>query len=548
MRLSRWITVVLLYIMVCAVTGQADSHIIHFPSDRSMGTLYVLDLDKREKRHYSDFKLLCEATGDVTVPAGKTLRLNLSKEGAEDLSPMSVIRPDDLSMLYCYRVEIADDQLKHISHLTGLKEIDLQGTNILGTGLRYLTKLKSLQGLNLKNTHVGDNELAYLSDLPSLKSLFLWGTPTNDAGMVHVGKITSLKVLLLSRGVGDEGLSHLQSLTSLQHLCVYDPSITDKGLSYLAGMTQMESLHIAETQITNDGLLHLKQMKNLKSLYLWHTRVTEEGLVYLKDLTNLEQIRLSFPLTEVGLVHLSGLVSLKHVRLDESSITPKGLDILSKMKSLEDVIIDYKIHDGSYNTDAVVKKLARSLRLKSLSICEGLTDEGLIYLKKMRSLEKLDIFRLQVTSKGIAELSELPCLIELSLIEPTLTSEEWAALGKLSSLECLYLNWIQSRFTDEDIAHLSGLSHLRRLIISPQVFDEDERISAGITDKTLMHIFQLKALESLDLAGMKITNNELQHLAGLSALKHISFERCEVSEQDLQRLKKKLPALSWVIY
>jgi len=548
MRRSNWITVVLLCFATCAGAERVGSRVIHFPADRSMGMLYVLDWDKVDTSSSSGWKLLCEATGDVTVPAWKALRLDLSKEAGDDLSPLSVLRPDDLIMLYCFRVEIADDQLRHISHLTGLKHINLHGTNILGTGLKYLAKLKSLERLNLNSTHVGDNELAYLADLPSLKSLDLWGTPTNDAGMVHVGKITSLEVLLLGRGVGDEGLSHLKNLTSLRHLSVSDPAISDKGLSYLADMTKMESLLIAETQISNDGLRHLKQMKKLKTLHLWQTRVTEEGLVHLKDLTNLEQLRLGFPLTEVGLMHLSGLVLLKHMRLDESSMTPKGLDVLSEMKSLEDVIIDCWRKGGSYNTDAVVKKVAGSLKLKSLSICEGLTDEGLVNLKNMQSLEKLFIFRSQVTDKGFAVLAELPCLKELSLAEPTLTSEEWAALGRLSSLECLDLNWIQSKVADADIAHLSGLRRLKRLTINPKVLDDDESIAFGITDKSLMHISKLKALEVLYLTGAKITNEGLQHLAGLPALEYVNFDRCEVSEQDLQQLKKKLPELRWSIY
>jgi Leucine-rich repeat (LRR) protein len=548
MRRSNWITVVLLCFAACAGAEQADSRVIRFPSDRSMGTLYVLDSNRVDTSRYDSWELLCEASGKVQVPAGKVLKLYLSKEAGDDLSPLSALRPDDLITLYCFGVEIADEQLQHISHLTGLEEINLHSTNILGTGLKYLVKLKKLEGLSLNSTHVGDNELAYLSDLPSLKSLDLWGTPVNDAGMVHLGKIVSLKTIRLSKGVGDEGLSHLKNLTSLRHLSVSDPSISDKGISHLSGMTQMEYLYIADTQISNEGLLQLKQMKKLKELHLWQTRVTEEGLINLKGLTKLEQLRLGFPFTEAGLVHLSGLASLKHVRLDESSMTPKGLDILSEMKSLEDVIIDCGRKGGSHNTDAVVKKLTGSLKLKSLSICEGLTDEGLAYLTNIQSLEKLDIFRSQVTGMSIAVLAELPCLKELSLVEPTLTSEAWAAIGKLCSLECLYLNFIQSKFTDADIAHLSGLYRLQRLIIYPNIPDEDGDISLGITEKSLMHISKLKALESLGLASAKITNEGLQHLAKLSALKHISFERCKVSEQDLQQLKKKLPALRWSIY
>jgi len=278
---------------------------------------------------------------------------------------------------------------------------------------------------------------------------------------------------------------------------------------------------------------------------LWGTCITEEGLIHLKDLTNLEQLRLGFPLTNVGLMHLSGLTLLKSVQIDENSVTPQGLDILSEMKSLEEVFIDCKIKEGGYKTDAVVKELAGSLELKSIFIYGGLTDEGLMYLKKMKSLQILNIFGSQITDKGVAALVELPCLKALSFFGTKLTSEAWAAFGRLSSLEYLDLDFIQSKVTDAEITYLSGLRRLRRLSINPKILDNNESIAFGITDKSLMYISKLKALEVLHLTGAKITNEGLQHLADLPALEYINFDRCEVSEQDLQLLKKKLPGLQW---
>ena len=41
-----------------------------------------------------------EAIGDVTVPAGKVLRLDLSRQGSRDLSPLAKLRPNDLLLLF----------------------------------------------------------------------------------------------------------------------------------------------------------------------------------------------------------------------------------------------------------------------------------------------------------------------------------------------------------------------------------------------------------------------------------------------------------------
>jgi hypothetical protein len=166
MRQESYIAVMLLYIAVCAGAEQAGSRIIHFPLDRPVGMLYILDTNQLDTSKYDDWEPLCEAAGDITVPAGKALRLDLRKNAGDDLSPLSELEPNDLQMLFCYGVEMVDDEFKYLSHLTGLEELYLRNTGILGTGLKYLAGLNSLKRIRVDNTHVGDNELAYLSDLP----------------------------------------------------------------------------------------------------------------------------------------------------------------------------------------------------------------------------------------------------------------------------------------------------------------------------------------------------------------------------------------------
>ena len=522
--------------------AESKERIVHFPKNRSMGMLYVLDSDKVDTSSYDDWQVLCEAAGDVTVPAGKALRLDLDKEAGNDLSPLSKLRPNDLVMFFCYGVEIRDAELKHISHLTGLQELYMRDTGILGTGLKYLTKLKSLKRLRVDNTHVGDNELAWLSNLPSLESLNLGSTPTNDVGMIHVGKITSLKDLVLSHSIGDEGLSHLKNLTSLRYLLTRSRSISDEGLKHLANMTQMETLYLRGIQVSDKGLIHLKKMKKLKRLNLSPTNVTEKGLVHLVGLKNLERLDLPFAVGDAALVYLSKLPFLKEIEIDSDLITPKGLAALLKMESLEHVFID-----DTDKMDAIVDNLTKLSTIKSLDLGRGLTDDGLMHLKNMQSLQELDIKTAKVTSKGIAALNVLPSLHTLEFGNMKLPSEEqWDALGKLTLLKRLTLMDIRSKITDAHLAHLSGLQSLKELSIHATVIKDRKAISSlDVTDKGLEHISKLQSLERLFLYGAKITDNGLKHLEKLDSLKWMDLQGCNVTEEGLQRLKKKLPALRW---
>ena len=518
-----------------------ESRILHFPEGRSMGTLYVSDVDKAESISYDDWTRLCEATGSVTVPAGKVLKLVLSKDAGGDLSPLSVLGSDDLTRLECHRVEIDDEQLKHVSHMTGLRDLYLRSPEMLGTGLKYLANLKSLKSLDLGSTQVGDNELAYLSNFPALESLNLWGARTTDAGMVHVGKITSLRSLILDPSVSDEGLAHLKDLASLRHLTTWSRSFGDEGLKHLANMTQMETLDFYYCQVSDAGLVHLKKMANLKKLFLNWSRITEEGLVHLKGLKALESLALPFEVADTGLIHLSHLPSIKTIKIDGNSITAKGLAALSTMKSLESIDV------GGNRADACIAELPDLPGLKSLSLGAGLSDEGLMRLRNRQSLQELRITNAPVMSEDIAALAALPSLQALAFENIELAAEDgWAALGRLSSLQRLSFGRMRSKVTDGHIAHLAGLQSLKQLSINRLVTkDGRDDTSLDVTDKGLGYISRLKSLEHLRLMGAEFTDEGLLQLSDIPTLKTVDLRNCGVTEQGLQNLRKKLPALKW---
>ncbi|MFC1637083.1 M56 family metallopeptidase, partial [Planctomycetota bacterium] len=477
-----------------------QERIICFPKDQSMGMLYVLDWDKLDTSSYSEWEPLCEATGNVTIPTGKALRLELNKDAGDDLSSLSALKPNDLQILMCHRVEILDDELIHLSGLTGLQELHLSSTEILGTGLKYLTKLKLLRELNIGNTHVGDKELAYLANLPSPDHLNLFATPTSDAGMEHVGKIKSLTTLSLSRGVGDEGLEHL------------------------ADLTQMKDMSLFYTQVSDEGLVHLKQMSQLKKLNLFGTRVTDKGFVHVKGLKNLESLGFNFYVSDIGLEYLSQLDFLKSLKIDGDSVTDKGLAKLAKMKSLEGLSVG-----GEENHDEIIGKLADLPGLKNLELTFGLTDKGFARLKDIKSLQSLELYESNITGKAMMALTELPFLRELSIREMNLSDEEhWISLGKLVSLESLDLRSTPSRITDANISHLSNMHSLKVLKISSVLADKRNVVDdMDVTDEGLMHLSKLQALEHLSLTGAKkITDEGLQQLSKIKGLKRLDLQAC----------------------
>src|SRR5262245_41109508 len=87
--------------------------VVHFPLDRSMGRLTLYDLGAG----CASGSELGQAYGDIVVPPGKKLCLYIN-EPILDLSPLSLLRPDDVQGLILLDDKVLEeDYLVHIKHL-----------------------------------------------------------------------------------------------------------------------------------------------------------------------------------------------------------------------------------------------------------------------------------------------------------------------------------------------------------------------------------------------------------------------------------------------
>ncbi|MHC4639336.1 MAG: leucine-rich repeat domain-containing protein, partial [Planctomycetota bacterium] len=530
------------------------SYRVHFPSDRSLGKLYIQDagivrqiktfhhwIDGADWGNYAEY--LCEAQGDVTIPAGKRLALFVNRAAWRDLSPLSKLRPDDLYMLTLPNfmpesVKPDDRCMPHIAGLTGLKVLGLKWTNISSRGLRYIKDFKKLERLNLPDGTT-DAGLADIAELHSLKGLYFQGrNQVTNAGLRHLAKLTSLEELaLVSEQVDDAGLVYLAKLPKLRYLQLLGNSIfSDAGMVHLKDIPNLRILDISVLrQITDEGLANLAGCTQLERInFHWNKNITDKGVSYLATMPSLKMIDLRHAhITDAGLAHLAEIKSLEYLDLPSESVTDKGLGYLGQLTNLKHLrmpsphYVDPK-RDKRLYTDKGLEELTKLQSLEELSLSGlGVTDAGMSHIAKLSNLRNLNISGCLITNKGLAKLTTLKSLKSLWLYETKVTISGLSQFNVLPNLVKLEARHIKQDNLGLDI---SALTRLERLII------EAHRKKGGIRDEDLACLSKHKRLKLCHLWHTKLTDAGMAHLAGLTNLDWLGISGANLTDDGLKYL------------
>jgi len=529
------------------------ARVLHFPSEQSIGVVYVQDEDPvvpeivggfDSEYDYAAMENFSCARGEVRIPAGKRVSLCIRGIGVTPQRYRAAIEsldPNDLyglSFLALGPVHIDDHLIEPISRLTGLRELHLSGVDISPQALSYLTGLPHLEELT---------------------------TPLGlcDAGMTEVAKIQSLKRLTIARDrLTDEGLRALGALESLEVLDLYgNPAMTDDGLAGLRSLHSLRSLRLG-APFSDRGMTHLAALPSLRVLRFTTYDITEEGLRRLSQSTSLEQLFVPAA-TDQGIAHLATMPQLKAIRIIRGSLTDAALVRIAAMPA-----IDYlDLPDGF--TDAGIRHLAKLGGLRHLRVnCSSrsaLTDDALAVLSRMPRLEELEIGGNGFTGEGIEQLTHLGNLRSLSLMHvgpEGLDNENLLQLARLSSLRELCLGLcpdvtlsglnalngldhlenltVYEANQDHGGLDLAGLRNLKRLSISlrhQDVEGDDTATSHACDDGDLACLSALTKLENLSLSGFRIGNDGLRHLASLADLQHLHLGGSEeLTDEGLRHL------------
>ncbi|MFM7271528.1 MAG: leucine-rich repeat domain-containing protein [Actinomycetes bacterium] len=171
-----------------------------FSSRASIGTVEIHPCEPlpalREVRPLAEHT----ARFTVIVPEGMCARLAV---GAARV-PWSALLPvaewsshalDELSLV---RHPIGDAGFRRFAGLTGLRFLDLYGTDLTDASGPNIGGLAGLEWLSLTSTRIGDAGVAALGGLDDLIRLSLWGTPITDAALASLAGLPNLRWLSLA--------------------------------------------------------------------------------------------------------------------------------------------------------------------------------------------------------------------------------------------------------------------------------------------------------------------------------------------------------------
>lgn len=272
--------------------------------------------------------------------------------------------------------------------------------------------------------------LALAQDVDTLKSLGAELTQKD-------GAITRVSFKDCSK-LGEREYKLLGSLQGLKSLTLYGgkKTLTDATLPLLSPLAEsLEELNLEGTHITDEGHKPFAAFKNVKSMSFYHPSLdikgfTGAGFAALKELPKLEKLTIAGTRADDRLMEAVGqLTQLKDFRTWHTHQSQAGNAHLLKLPQLRSLTLGQRLRrwDGSSNAlsldDSTFDVLVKLTTLESLSLDETrLSLDGLLKLKALPSLKKLELRRIELAAEDVEKLkAALPqCKVDVK----AMTDEE----------------------------------------------------------------------------------------------------------------------------
>ena len=377
-----------------------------------------------------------------------------------------------------------------------------------------------------------------------------------------------------SKGVTDEGLSHLARLPRLRHLNLAGTGITDGGLEVVRRLPTLESIVLTGTRVTDAGMTNLAACENLQAVDLSWTRtgdgairalagkrklgmfrsgnnVTDAGLGLLHELPvfktwqggeprmsllgfdtgpNFLMLRGSFTDKSMAqLVGLDGLFAL-NVDSDQLAITGAGLAPLVNLPNLGWLAFEAKDESMPYiaalphlrflmcqdtvASDDGFVSLSRSQSIEYIwgRRCYNLRQCGFMALANMPALAHLSVSCKNVDDVGLSALPQFPALTELMPMD--VPDEGYRHIGRCERLESLVLMYCRDT-TDVATGHIATLPRLKKYFAS----------YTRITDRTPEILSRMDSLEDVTFDSCAgLSNVGIATLGRLPRLRDLRIE------------------------
>jgi Leucine-rich repeat (LRR) protein len=276
----------------------ADKELVRllvFPKQFSLGKLYSYEpidahrlfLESHEVSHGLGH-YVGEAKGVISLPVQRHTRIYLSPS-YELIEHPEVLTTLDPKIVDCVAFDNkalmipVDKAVEPLSHLTGLRRVEINVAELTDEQAAPLRKLTNLESLSLVGNALHGSCLTGFTSMTKLKSLDLTFNPLTRSAFTYISRISSLERVAINQcGVNDSDLAELAKLHNLTHLGINQSSVTAKGLALLKHFKNLQHLSLLGTSLSVKDLTILSG-SNLRSIDLPHRKYSEQDLQMLKE-------------------------------------------------------------------------------------------------------------------------------------------------------------------------------------------------------------------------------------------------------------------------
>jgi len=182
---------------------------------------------------------------------------------------------------------------------------------------------------------------------------------------------------------------------------------------------------------------------------------------------------------------------------------------------------------GTAVTSAGLVHLKRLVKLQRLNVClTAVSDDGFEHLAGLTEMRRMVVCASKITGSGFRHLSGMTKLESINLHSSPASDEGLEAIGKLTSLRRLEI--VHTHVTDAGLVHLAGLTNLRQLHVH----------GPKATGAGLPYLGKLTELYELDIYDKSADNAVCERIAGLPKLRKLMLVNGVFDDAGVKHLSK----------
>lgn len=291
---------------------------LHFP--KRMGKLYAIKVSA--DCSFNRLRTIGDAFGIVEIPANTYVLLDVSYEGLQNVSFFKYLKANDLEAISLANdgsgYSIGDNVMGAISHLTGLRYLNIEQSDISDKGIEKISAFKELRSLNVSHSLVTPRSAKIIGTFSKLFSLEMDGLKVDDKAIADLASLKELRSGFFRGGViTAAGVKSMKGWNKLVFLRLANNKFGDAGAASLPAMDNVFEINVENCELTDIGLQSFPKYSTLTKLFAKGNIIGVLGVSYLTKCKSLNFLDISGePLAMPAVQGLRQIKSLRTVMLN----------------------------------------------------------------------------------------------------------------------------------------------------------------------------------------------------------------------------------------